>query len=85
MNAFAELEQLFESAKPCFTVETATNLVSLPADPEKAARIEMLSAKANEGKLSFDEEQEYWTYIYAGRVMSILKLQARLFLKRRAA
>lgn len=85
MNAFSELEQLFETSKPCFTVETASNLVSLGTDPDKAARIEELSAKANEGRLSFDEEQEYWSYIYAGRMMSILKLQAQLFLKRSAA
>ena len=85
MNAFSELEQLFESSKPCFTVETASNLVSLSVDPDKAARIDELSVKANEGRLSLDEEQEYWGYIYAGRLMSILKLQARLFLKRAAA
>jgi len=84
MNAFSELEQLFETSKPCFTVETANNLVSMGTDPIKSARIEELSAKANEGRLSFDEEQEYWSYIYAGRMMSILKLQARLFLKQAA-
>ncbi len=84
MNAFAELDQMFQSSKPCFTVETATNLVNLGTDPEKAARIEELSAMANEGKLSFDDEQEYWSYIYAGRMMAILKLQARLFLKQAA-
>jgi hypothetical protein len=85
MNAFSELEQLFETSKPCFTVETAGNLISIGSDPQKEARIDELSAKANEGRLSFDEQQEYWSYIYAGRMMSILKLQARLFLNRSAA
>jgi hypothetical protein len=47
--------------------------------------MEELAAKANEGRLSRDEESEYWSYIYAGKMMSILKLQARLFLKRQAA
>ena len=84
MNAFAELDRMFQSSKPCFTVETATNLVNLGAAAEKAARIEELSGKANEGGLSFDEEQEYWSYIYAGRMMAILKLQARLFLQQAA-
>ncbi|MDB6140030.1 MAG: hypothetical protein JWO94_3102 [Verrucomicrobiaceae bacterium] len=85
MNAFSELEQLFETSRPCFTVETASNLVSLGTDPEKAVRMESLSDKANEGRLSLDEEQEYWSYLYAARMMSILKLQAKLFLKRMAA
>jgi hypothetical protein len=85
MNAFAEMDQLFDVSKPCFTVETATNLINLGSDAEKAARIEELSAKANEGQLSFDDEQEYWSYIYAGRMMAILKLQAKLFLQRAAA
>jgi hypothetical protein len=84
MNAFAEIDQLFQSERPCFTVETASNLVNLAPDLEKAIRIEELSDKANAGKLTTDEEQEYWTYIYAGRMMAILKLQARLFLKKAA-
>jgi hypothetical protein len=37
------------------------------------------------GILPREEESEYWSYIYAGKMMSILKLQARLFLKRQAA
>jgi hypothetical protein len=85
MNAFAELEQLFEPSRGCFTIEAARNLVSLGSDPAKAARVEELSARANEGKLSVDEEQEYWSHIYAGRMMAMLKLQAQLFLKRSAA
>jgi len=84
MNAFASLEKMLDPARPCFTAETAANVLRLDPDPEKAARIEELSAKANEGLLDRSEEAEYWSYIHAGKLISMLKLQARLFLKRSA-
>jgi len=84
MNAFASLEKMLDPARPCFTAETAANVLRLEPDPEKTARIEELSAKANEGRLDRSEEAEYWSYIHAGKLISMLKLQARLFLKRSA-
>jgi len=85
MNAFSSLERMLDPARPCFTAETAANIVQIEPDVAKTARMEELAAKANEGRLARDEESEYWSYIYAGKMMSILKLQARLFLKRQAA
>lgn len=82
MNAFASLEKMLDPSSPCFTVETAANVLKLTPDPAKSARVETLSAKANEGKLNAAEETEYWSYIHAGKMMSMLKLQAKLFLKR---
>jgi hypothetical protein len=85
MNAFSSLDKMLDPARPCFTPETAANIIQIEPDPAKTALMEELAAKANEGKLSRDEESEYWSFIYAGKMMSILKLQARLFLKRQAA
>jgi hypothetical protein len=85
MNAFSSLEKMLDPTRPCFTAETAANIVQIEPDAAKTARMEELAAKANEGRLARDEESEYWSYIYAGKMMSILKLQARLFLKRQAA
>ena len=85
MNAFASLEKMLDPSHPCFTAETAANVLKLEPDPAKTARVEELSAKANEGRLSKSEETEYWSYIHAGKMMSMLKLQARLFLKRLSA
>lgn len=85
MNAFSSLDKMLDPARPCFTPETAANIIQIEPDPDKAARMDELAAKANEGKLSRDEEAEYWSFIYAGKMMSILKLQARLYLKRQAA
>ena len=85
MNAFASLDKLLDPARPCFTVETAANILQIEPDAERLARMEELATKANEGKLNREEETEYRSYISAGKMMSILKLQARLFLKRQAA
>lgn len=82
MNAFSSLGKVLDPTRPCFTAETAANIVQIEPEAAKAARMEELAAKANEGRLARDEESEYWSYIYAGKMMSILKLQARLFLKR---
>jgi len=84
MNAFASLEKMLDPARPCFTAETAANVLRLEPDPEKTARIEELSAKASEGRLDRSEEAEYWSYIHAGKLISMLKLRARLFPKRSA-
>jgi hypothetical protein len=85
MNAFSSLDKMLDPFRPCFTTETAANIVQIEPDPAKTARMEELAAKSNEGQLNRDEESEYWSYIYAGKMVSILKLQARLFLKRQAA
>ncbi|MFN0075170.1 MAG: hypothetical protein ACKVY0_01720 [Prosthecobacter sp.] len=85
MNEFSELNQLLEPSRPCFTVETANNLLKIVPDETKLARMEVLAAKANEGRLTHLEEREYWSLICAGKFMSILRLQAKVFLKRAAA
>ncbi|MFN7565094.1 MAG: hypothetical protein ACK5TH_25260 [Prosthecobacter sp.] len=85
MNAFASLDKLLDPARPCFTAETAANILQIEPDAERITRMEELAAKANEGKLTREEETEYRSFISAGKMMSILKLQARLFLQRQAA
>ncbi len=84
MNSFASLRKMLDPAHPCFTAETAANVMRLEPDPAKSARMDELSAKANEGQLTPTEESEYWSAIHAGKMISMLKLQARLFLKRAA-
>jgi hypothetical protein len=85
MNAFASLEKMLDPARPCFTAETAANVLQLEPDPAKAGRLEELSPKANEGRLTPAEEAEYWSYIHAGKMIAMLKPQAGLFLQRQAA
>jgi hypothetical protein len=59
----------------------------LPAtrQPMKITTLRLNQVPFTPGILPREEESEYWSYIYAGKMMSILKLQARLFLKRQAA
>ena len=85
MNAFASLDKLLDPARPCFTAETAATILQIEPDSERLTRMEALAAKANEGRLTREEETEYRSFISAGKMMSILKLQARLFLQRQAA
>lgn len=85
MNSFSSLEKMLDPDRPCFTRETAANILQIEPDPAKTTRMEELAAKANEGRLTRDEEAEHWSHLYAGKMMSILKLQARLFLKRQSA
>lgn len=85
MNAFSTFEKMLDPEHPCFTRETAANIIQLAPDSAKTARMEELAAKANEGRLSREEDSEYWSLIYAGKMISVLKLQARLFLRRQAA
>ncbi len=81
MNAFSELEQVLDPAEPIFTVEGAQRLVDMQPNAEKLSRMEELADKANEGQLSQGERIEYETLIHVGKLMSILRLKARLFLQ----
>ncbi len=49
MNAFASLDKLLDPARPCFTAETAANILQIEPDAERITRMEELAAKANEG------------------------------------
>ncbi|WP_395746449.1 hypothetical protein [Prosthecobacter sp.] len=81
MNAFSELEQALDPSEPIFTVEGARRLVNMPPNAEKLSRMEELADKANEGGLTPNERSEYEGLIYAGKLMSILRLKAGAFLQ----
>lgn len=81
MNAFADLEQVLNPADSIFTAEGARRLVDMPANPERLARMEELGEKANEGQLTAAEHSEYEALIHSGKLMSILRLKAGVFLQ----
>ncbi len=85
MNAYAPLDQLFDTQQQCFSPEVAARLVALRSDGATAARMEELARGANEGSLNEEERREYETCVRAGTVISLLQAKARLFLKRQAA
>jgi hypothetical protein len=45
MNAFASLEKMLDPAHPCFTPETAANILRLPSDPGVQRRVDELSPR----------------------------------------
>lgn len=67
MNAFSSLEKMLDPARPCFTPETAANIIQIEPAPIKTAPMEELTAKANEDKLTREEESEYWRQSMPGR------------------
>ena len=53
----------------------------MPPNAEKLSRMEELADKANEDLLTPGERSEYEGLIYAGKLMSILRLKAGVFLQ----
>jgi hypothetical protein len=60
--------------------EAAAFIVSLDLADEDTARTNELAAKAREGSVNADEEQEVEEYRRSGRLMEMLKLKARMAL-----
>ncbi len=79
------LERLLAPVVQSFARETAERLLALPPDPEIAAPIEQLAAKANEGRLSAEERAEYEEYIEAVDLIATLQFQARKTLAKHGA
>jgi hypothetical protein len=79
------LDRLLAPVVQSFTRETAERLIGLPADPQIAAHIEELAAKANEGGLSAEERAEYEDYVEAVDLIAILQSQARKTLAKDSA
>jgi len=70
---------------PVITPDVAQRLVSLQPNPTVTKRVLELGAKANEGRLSADEEAEYEAYIEANDIIAILQSTARQVLRRQAS
>jgi hypothetical protein len=55
----------------------AQRVASLRADPETQQRLNELAAKANEGELTDEENDEYSAYVDAIDMIGILQAKAR--------
>ena len=78
MSAFTPIERLFDPANGIFTPATAARLAGLRPTTEETARQEYLAGRANEGRLSAEEREEYETRIRLGKFLSLMQLKARL-------
>jgi hypothetical protein len=63
-----------------FTVDQAKGIVQYRGDAALQKRIEELSAKANEGELTAEEQAEYEGYVRANKFVAILQSKARKLL-----
>lgn len=81
MATASALDRFLDPVTACFTPQVAERIASLHLDSELTARIEELAAKANEGTLTAEEDDEYKDYIEGGDVLSLLQAKARQFLK----
>src|SRR4029077_3710703 len=75
------LDRLVEPMVRTFTPEVARSLIPLRADPELQARMDELAEKANEGRLTPEEREEYETSIRFANYLAIIQAKARRLLK----
>jgi CHASE3 domain sensor protein len=76
------LDRILDPVAECFTPEVARRLAELRADPQTQDRLDALAAKANEGRLTAEEEIAYRQAIDAIDLLAILQAKARAYLRR---
>jgi hypothetical protein len=75
------LDRILDPVAECFTPEVARRLAELRADPQTQDRLDALAAKANEGRLTPEEEAAYRQAVDAMDMLAILQAKARAFLR----
>ena len=79
----AILSRVLESDRATLPVAAARSFLDLGFPPADIERMRQLSAKAQEGSLSDDEQDEINNYERVGHLLSLLKSKARRSLKGR--
>ena len=85
MTTIGYLDRFLEPMTEVLTPQVARKIADLRADPDTQARVDELSAKANDGTLSPDEDTEYKGYVEAADIMGIIQSKARRFLAQHPA
>jgi hypothetical protein len=76
------LERAIDPQGGTWSPEMARAVLSIGLAPRDTARMNELAGKGNAGTLSANEESEVASYRFVGRFVEILKLRARVSLKR---
>ena len=66
------LDRFLEPMTEALTLEVARVLGDLRVDPETEAEVQRLRERANEGKLTIEEEAAYKDFVEAADVISII-------------
>jgi len=74
------LDRFLEPISDALTPAVARKIADLRAESDLQARMDELAAKANEGKLTPDEDTEYKSYIEAADIVGVIRAKARRFL-----
>ncbi len=77
------LDRFLDPVADCLTPEVAQRIANLRLDPALQSRLDDLAGKANEGKLTADEQREYEEYVEGIDIVGVLKAKARLSLSGR--
>ncbi|MFZ5828502.1 MAG: hypothetical protein ACOY3P_00355 [Planctomycetota bacterium] len=76
------LDRLLEPLAASFSPEVAAKVADLRADEAMQRRIDDLTERANEGRLTPEEREEYAAYLHAIDVITVLQAKARSQLRR---
>ena len=68
--------------RECFTPEVARHVAEYKADNKIEARLDELSAKCTEGKLTAEEQSEYEDFVQAIELISIIQAKARALIEK---
>lgn len=77
MSSAILLDELLEPLSRCLDEESARRVVALRVAGPVQDRVDDLAARANEGLLSEEDQDEYEALVNAADFISILKLKAK--------
>ena len=83
MSEAAILDRVLEPDKPTFSPDSILDILALDFSEADKDRMRQLSAKANEGTLSTDEQVAMNNYERIGHLINILQSKAQRSLKAR--
>ena len=81
-TAAIHLDRLLEPLAGCLTADVAAKVADLRADDAMQERIDYLAERANEGRLTDREREEYAGYLHAIDVIAVLQTKVRSLLRR---
>ena len=81
MSPNAALDRVFEPFARCLSPEVARKIVDFRANPDLAARVQVLADKASNGELTENERGEYQSYIRASDMIALLQSKSRQILR----
>jgi hypothetical protein len=76
-TASIHLDRLLEPLVDCLSPEVAAKVADLQTDPAIQDRIDNLADRANEGRLTAEEREEYAGYLHAIDVITVFQAKAR--------